>query len=71
MLEGIKVPCQLADSGTFDEFLGEEVTLGADVVSDDAIAAYIRQACDEEHCVFFKQSAAKMAEIFSFQKAEL
>ena len=46
LIEGIKVARQFAHSGAFDEFLGEEVAPGSDVTSDEAIAAYIRQAAD-------------------------
>ncbi|ARV57531.1 choline dehydrogenase [Nostocales cyanobacterium HT-58-2] len=46
LVEAIKISRQLAYSGAFDEFLGEEVAPGAGVTSDEAIQAYIRQGCD-------------------------
>ncbi|MEH2359197.1 MAG: GMC oxidoreductase [Nostoc sp.] len=33
------------ETSAFDEFRGEEIAPGANIQSDDAIAAYIRDAC--------------------------
>lgn len=46
LVEGIKIARQLAHSGVFDEFLGEEAAPGSDITSDKAIAAYIRQTAN-------------------------
>ena len=42
LVEGIKLMRQLFHSSAFDEFRGEEIAPGADVTSDEALAAYIR-----------------------------
>ncbi|MEG4105679.1 GMC family oxidoreductase N-terminal domain-containing protein [Microcoleus sp. S13_C5] len=46
LVAGIKISRQLFHSDAFDEFRGEEVAPGADVSSDQALQAYIREACD-------------------------
>ncbi|MBE9002087.1 GMC family oxidoreductase N-terminal domain-containing protein [Nostoc sp. LEGE 12447] len=49
LVEGIKVSRQLAYSGAFDKLLSEEVAPGNDVVSDEAIRAYILKSCETAH----------------------
>lgn len=44
LVEGIKIARQLGHAGAFDEVLETELAPGIDVSSDEAIAAYIRQA---------------------------
>lgn len=46
LVEGIKIARQLAHSDAFDEIIGKEMAPGLDVTSDEAIAAYIRQAAN-------------------------
>ncbi|HEY9645699.1 MAG TPA: GMC oxidoreductase, partial [Chroococcidiopsis sp.] len=46
LVEGIKVLRRIFESSTFDEFRREELAPGLDVQSDEAIAAYVREACD-------------------------
>ncbi|NMF65240.1 GMC family oxidoreductase [Brasilonema octagenarum] len=46
LVAGIKIIRQLFDSSIFDEFRGEEVAPGANVTSDEALRAYIRETCD-------------------------
>lgn len=45
IVDGIKIIRKLLHSSAFDEFRGEEVAPGADVQSDEALVAYIREAC--------------------------
>ena len=45
LVDGIKLIRKLFQTSGFDEFRGNEVAPGADADSDEAIAAYIRQAC--------------------------
>ncbi len=46
LVAGIKIIRQMFQSNAFDEFRGEEVAPGADVTSDEALQAYIRETCD-------------------------
>ncbi|MBW4596320.1 MAG: GMC family oxidoreductase N-terminal domain-containing protein [Brasilonema angustatum HA4187-MV1] len=46
LVAGIKIIRQLFNSSIFDEFRGEEVAPGANVTSDEALRAYIRETCD-------------------------
>lgn len=46
LVEGIKISRTFANSGAFDEYLGEEVAPSINVTSDEDIKAYIRQNCD-------------------------
>jgi choline dehydrogenase len=46
LVAGIKVLRQLFETSAFDEFRGEEVAPGADAQSDEALATYVREACD-------------------------
>ena len=46
LVEGIKIARQLAHSDAFDEIVGKEMAPGLEVVSDEAISAYIRQAAN-------------------------
>ncbi|MDZ7963041.1 MAG: choline dehydrogenase [Aulosira sp. DedQUE10] len=46
LVAAIKISRNLAADDAFDNFRGEEVAPGADVTSDEAIRAYIRQTCD-------------------------
>jgi choline dehydrogenase len=45
LVEGIKLMRQLFDSNFFDEFRGAEIAPGAEVQSDEALVAYIRNNC--------------------------
>ncbi|NMG07890.1 GMC family oxidoreductase N-terminal domain-containing protein [Brasilonema sp. UFV-L1] len=45
LVAGIKLMRKLFDTSAFDEFRGEEVAPGADVTSDEALVAYIRETC--------------------------
>lgn len=45
LVEGVKFIRQLFHSSAFDEFRGEEIAPGAKVQSDEALEAYIREAC--------------------------
>jgi len=45
LVAGVKLLRQLFRSIAFDEFRGKEVAPGADVQSDEALAAYIREVC--------------------------
>lgn len=45
LVNGIKLIRKLFQTSGFDEFRGKEVAPGADAQSDEAIAAYIREAC--------------------------
>ena len=46
LVAGIKIIRQLFHSDAFDEFRGEEVAPGADVTSDEALQAYVREVVD-------------------------
>lgn len=46
LVEGIKVLRQIFETIPFDQFRLKELAPGLDVQSDEAIAAYIREACD-------------------------
>ncbi|NMG20417.1 GMC family oxidoreductase [Brasilonema bromeliae] len=46
LVAGIKIIRQLFNSSVFDEFRGEEAAPSADVTSDEALRAYIRETCD-------------------------
>ena len=45
LVEGIKLIRQLFEHSAFDEFRGEEIAPGANVTSDEAIKAYVRDGC--------------------------
>ncbi|AOY79260.1 GMC family oxidoreductase N-terminal domain-containing protein [Moorena producens JHB] len=45
LVEGIKIARQLAHFEGFDQFRGKEIAPSAEVSSDEAIQAYIRQIC--------------------------
>jgi choline dehydrogenase len=45
LVDAIKLMRQLFQTSTFDEFRGREVAPGADVTSDEALVAYIRETC--------------------------
>jgi choline dehydrogenase len=45
LVEGVKLIRQLFQTSAFDEFRGEEIAPGADVQSDEALEAYIRDCC--------------------------
>lgn len=45
LIEGVKLIRKLFHTSTFDEFRGKEVAPGADVTSDAALEAYIRETC--------------------------
>jgi choline dehydrogenase len=46
LVAGIKLLRQIFETHAFDEFQGEELAPGSDMQSDEAISAYIRDACD-------------------------
>ncbi|MBE9002099.1 GMC family oxidoreductase N-terminal domain-containing protein [Nostoc sp. LEGE 12447] len=46
LVTGIKITRQLLHSTAFDDFRGDEVAPGADVTSDEALEAYVRETCD-------------------------
>ncbi|HEY9605041.1 MAG TPA: GMC family oxidoreductase N-terminal domain-containing protein [Allocoleopsis sp.] len=46
LVEGIKVLRQIFETHSFDQFRREELAPGLDVQSDEALAAYVREACD-------------------------
>jgi choline dehydrogenase len=46
LVAGIKIIRQIFQSNAFDEFRGEEAAPGADVTSDEALQAYVRETCD-------------------------
>jgi choline dehydrogenase len=46
LVAGIKIARKLARSSAFDEVAGKEMAPGSEVISDEAIAAYIRQAAN-------------------------
>ena len=46
LVVGIKLLRQIFETHAFDQFQGEELAPGSDMQSDEAIAAYIRDACD-------------------------
>ncbi len=45
LVDGIKLIRKLFHTSAFDEFRGREVAPGADVTSDEALVAYIREVC--------------------------
>ncbi len=45
LIEGVKLIRNLFDTSAFDEFRGREVAPNADVSSDEALEAYIREVC--------------------------
>jgi choline dehydrogenase len=45
LVEGVKLIRQLFQTSAFDQFRGEEIAPGADIQSDDALEAYIRDGC--------------------------
>ncbi|MEH1841559.1 MAG: GMC family oxidoreductase N-terminal domain-containing protein [Nostoc sp.] len=45
LVEGVRLIRQLFQTSAFDEFRGREVAPGADVTSDTALEAYIRETC--------------------------
>jgi choline dehydrogenase len=45
LVAGIKLMRQLLQSSFFDEFRGKEIVPSTDVTSDEALEAYIREAC--------------------------
>jgi choline dehydrogenase len=45
LVAGIKLIRNLFHSSAFDEFRGKEVAPGAEVTSDEALVAYIREVC--------------------------
>ncbi len=49
LVAGIKLLRQIFKTHTFDEFRGEDIAPGANVTTDEALAAYIRSACDSAH----------------------
>lgn len=49
LITGIKIVRQLAHSPAFDGFRGEEIDPRAAAIGDEAIRAYILQACDVDH----------------------
>jgi len=48
LVAGIKLIRQLFQTSALDEFRGKEIAPGADVTSDEALEAYIRDACSTE-----------------------
>jgi choline dehydrogenase len=46
LVVGIKLLRNLFHASAFDEFRGEEIAPGADRQSDEALEAYVREACD-------------------------
>ncbi|WP_298916282.1 GMC oxidoreductase [uncultured Nostoc sp.] len=49
LVAGIKLIRQLFQTRAFDEFRGEEIAPGADVISDEALEAYTRETCNTVH----------------------
>jgi choline dehydrogenase len=49
LVEGIKIARNIANSGAFDQYLGEEVAPSINITSDEDIKAYIRQNCDSTY----------------------
>ena len=49
LVGGIKLIRQLFQTRAFDEFRGKEIAPGADVTSDEALEAYIRETCHTVH----------------------
>ncbi|MEH2227241.1 GMC family oxidoreductase [Nostoc sp.] len=45
LIEGVKLIRKLFHTSAFDEFRGKEIAPGADVTSDAALEAYIRETC--------------------------
>ncbi|HEY9623947.1 MAG TPA: GMC family oxidoreductase N-terminal domain-containing protein [Crinalium sp.] len=48
LVQGVKIIRELFSSDRFDEFRGEEFAPGADVTSDAALQAYVRQVADTD-----------------------
>lgn len=46
LVQGLKIIRQLFNTDVFDEFRGEEVAPGADVTSDEALEAYVRNVVE-------------------------
>jgi choline dehydrogenase len=46
LVAGIKIIRQIFQSNEFDDFRGKEAAPGADITSDEALEAYIREICD-------------------------
>jgi choline dehydrogenase len=46
LVTGVKLLRKLFEASGFDEFRGEELAPGIDMTSDEALAAYVRDACD-------------------------
>ena len=46
LVAGLKLLRQIFETSAFDEFQGEELAPGSDMQSDEALSAYIRDACD-------------------------
>jgi len=46
LVAGLKLLRQIFETHAFDEFQGEELAPGSDMQSDEALSAYIRDACD-------------------------
>lgn len=57
LVAGVKIIRKLFAVSAFDEFRGEEVAPGADVTSDEALQAYIRETVDS---VWHSVSTCKM-----------
>ncbi|MHC5936117.1 GMC family oxidoreductase [Nostoc sp.] len=57
LVEAVKLMRQLFHTSAFDQFRGREVAPGADVTSDEALVAYIRETCGT---VFHPVSTNKM-----------
>lgn len=57
LVDAIKLMRQLFETSAFDEFRGREVAPGADVTSDEALDAYIRETCGT---VFHPSGTCKM-----------
>ena len=45
LVEGIKIMRKLFNTSAFDQFRGEEISPGTEVISDEALVAYIREFC--------------------------
>ncbi|OUL25001.1 choline dehydrogenase [Nostoc sp. T09] len=46
LIAGIKIIRQIFQANAFDDFRGEEAAPGADVTSDEALQAYVRETCE-------------------------
>ncbi len=57
LVDGIKLIRKLFSTSAFDEFRGEEVAPGANVTSDEALVAYVREVCGT---VYHPVSTCKM-----------